>query len=145
MKRIASFILAVIFSLGMLQITAYAKGTAAIERIDYADGSYALITIQRELSRSTSNESKSYVYYDSSNIKCFSYTLNAKFTYDGRTSRADSCSASVTRYDSAWDVDSHDEYTSGSTAYGSAVFSGPGGASRSVNLTLTCDKNGNVT
>lgn len=30
------------------------------------------------------------------------------------------------------------------TAYGSAAFSGPGGVTRNVNLTMTCDANGNV-
>lgn len=145
MKRLLKFTLTIVFVLSILCTPAYASDTATTDRVDYADGSYALIIIHRELSRSSTSESKSYVYYNSSSVRCFSYTLTAEFTYNGRTSSADSCYATISRYDRDWDVDSHDEYTSGNTAYGSAVFSGPGGASRSVNLTLTCDKNGNVT
>lgn len=145
MKRFAQLTLTLVFVLGMLQTTTYASGMVTIERIDYADGSYALIVPQKNMNRSTTHDGKSYVYYNSSNVRCFSYTLEADFTYNGRISRADSCSASVTLYDRNWELNSHDEYTSGNTAYGEAVFSGPGGASRTVSLTLTCDKNGNVT
>lgn len=144
MKRSVCSILALLFCINLISSTAFAFGPDE-ERIDYSDGSYAIITTRKSFVRSVIEHDKNYTYYNSFRVKCFSYTLHASFTYNGTTSRADSCYADIDIYLRGWDVDSHDEYTSGSTAYGSAVFSGPGGASRSVNLTLTCDKNGNVT
>lgn len=144
MKRFLSSALMFLFCVNLMSSVAFAFGTDE-KRIDYSDGSYAIITTEVSFTRSTIEHDKTYSYFNSSQIKCFSYTLHASFTYNGTRSSADSCYASVSRYERGWEVDSHDEYTSGSTAYGSAVFSGPGEASRSVNLTLTCDKNGNVT
>lgn len=144
MKRISYFALAALLAFNTLFATAYASSTPAVERIDYEDGSYALVSVERTVSRSTRNDLKIYTYFSEAGEKCFSYTLNATFTYDGRTSKADTCYADVFFYVRGWACTSHSEYVSGNTAYGSAVFSGPGGVTRNVNLTLTCDANGNV-
>ena len=144
MKRSLCNLLVVLLCINLMSSTAFAFETNE-ERIDYSDGSFAIITTETSYIRSTINRSKIYNYYNSSQEKCFSYILSASFTYNGTTSCADSCYADMDIYRKGWDVDSHDEYTSGNTAYGEAVFSGPGGASRAVSLTLTCDKNGNVT
>ena len=144
MKRFLSGALALLFCISLMSSVAFASG-ADETRIDYSDGSYAIITTNVSFTRSTIEHDKTYSYYNSSQKKCFSYTLYGSFTYNGIRSSADSCYAYASRYDRNWELDSHDEYTSGNTAYGEAVFSGPGGASRTESLTLTCDKNGNVT
>lgn len=114
------------------------------ERIDYEDGSYAIVErVASTESRSTTTNSKRYTYYNPYGEKCFQYILYATFYYDGQTSRARSCSGKAVLA-AGWSVDSHDEYTSGDTAYGEAVFSGPNGEERSVELFLTCDEDGNV-
>lgn len=124
MKRISYFLLAALLSFNMMFIIAYASNDAVVERIDYDDGSYALITIERTVSRSTTSDSKAYVYFSPSGEKCFSYTLNASFTYDGKTSRADTCYSTVSIYSRDWVYEKHSEYVSGNTAYGNAVFPG---------------------
>ena len=114
-------------------------------RIDYADGSYAIISIEiASDTRAATEDSKTYTFYNSSRQRCFSYTLFGWFTYSGTTSSADSRDFDIAIYRRGWDVVSHDEYTSGDTAYGEAVFSGPDGEERSVELSLTCDADGNV-
>ena len=144
MKQISSFVLAALLSFNMLLATAYAAGDSDVERIDYEDGSYALVTVDRKISRSTAAESKEYTYFSPTGQKCFTYTLYATFTYDGKTSKADTCYAYVSFYVRGWTCTSHSEYVSNNTAYGSAVFSGPNSVTRNVNLTITCDANGNV-
>lgn len=144
MKRIPYFMLAALLAFNMLFVAAYASSAPVVERIDYEDGSYALITMERTVSRSTRNDFKTYTHFSPAGEKCFSYTLNATFTYDGRSSKADTCYADLYIYVRGWTCNSHSEYVSGNTAYGSAAFSGPNGVTRNVNLTLTCDANGNV-
>lgn len=124
--------------------------TAAEESVDhfiyYEDGSYALVTLDgNNLTRSNTDKSKSYIYYNPLGQKCFAYTLYAVFTYDGKTSSATSCDFAVTIYRQDWDIDTHSEYVSGNKAYGNATFIGPNGQVRTASLTLTCDKNGSVT
>jgi len=144
MKRTTFFALAVLLCFNMLRVTAYASNSTEVERLDYEDGSYALITLERQISRSTRTDFKTYTYYSPTGTKCFSYTLTAAFTYDGKTSKADRCYANVSYYVEGWSYTSHSEYVSGNTAYGNAVFSGPSGITPKVNLTITCDANGHV-
>ena len=141
MKIAARIALVFVLVLGTLQPAARAADAAV--RIDYEDGSYAIITTWAGVSRGTTSDYKTYTYYDTSGKRCFTYTLCADFSYNGRTSSADSAYAKTDFYSRGWTVDSHSEYTSGSTAYGQAVFSGPSGT-RNVSLTLTCDVNGRV-
>lgn len=68
-----------------------------------------------------------------------------RLLYNGITSRADSCEYAAEIFRHGWDMTSHSEYVSGNTAYGNATFTGPDGQTRKASLTLTCDKNGNVT
>ena len=146
MRRMIStasiFLLAMQFFLSM----AYAVGPSMTEsRIDYEDGSYAIITtVTPGAARAAVADEKTYTYYNPSGQKCYAYTLYATFSYDGRTSRALSSDYDVRISLRGWDIDSHDEWTSGNTAYGEAVFTGPGGTEREGSLSLTCDKDGNV-
>lgn len=143
-KKILCFSAALILCLQAVLTVAFASDRMT-ERVSYEDGSYAIITtVAASLTRAGIADSKTYTYYNSSAERCFSYTLYATFTYDGRTSTADTVAYDIGIYLRGWDNDSHSEWTSGSTAYGSAVFSGPNGESRPVSLSLTCDKNGNV-
>lgn len=145
MKRTFSTAAMLLLCIGLLFSTASALDDGQIERIDYEDGSYAIIsTVCASRTRSQFDSSKDYTYYNSDDQRCFSYTLYASFTYDGVTSSADSCYCDAVIYHRGWTGDSHSEWTSGNTAYGRAVFSGPNGLSIPVNLTLTCDKDGNV-
>ncbi|BDF70684.1 hypothetical protein CE91St41_20870 [Oscillospiraceae bacterium] len=147
MKKRLTAILTLLFCLSMClpTLAAEVSTTKATQIIWFEDGSHAEIVTLVSLARSTKSGSKSYTYWNSSNIKAFTYTLNGEFFYDTKTSRATSASASYSIYLSGWSLSSHDETASGSTVYGDATFKGPGGASEDVSLTLTCDKNGNIT
>lgn len=114
-------------------------------RIDYADGSYAIVitTVSRG-ARASVADIKSYTYYNPLGQKCFTYTLYATFSYDGSTSRAETVDFGIDIYRSDWSVVSHNEYISGNCAYGSGIFSGPNGQHNAA-LYLRCDANGNVT
>ena len=146
MRRIISTASIVLLAMQLFLSTAYAVGPSTTEsRIDYEDGSYAIITtVTPGAVRAAVADEKTYTYYNPSGKKCFAYTLYATFSYDGRTSRALSCDYDIGLSPDGWDIDSHDEWTSGNTAYGEAVFIGPGGTEREVSLSLTCDKDGNV-
>ena len=114
--------------------------------IFYEDGSYAIVEFGVDnFTRSNTNGQVAYTYYNSLGQRCFTYTLCAIFTYNGVTSRADSCDYMVAIHRQGWSLSTHSEYVSGSTAYGRASFTGPDGQVRTASLTLTCDKNGNVT
>lgn len=146
MKRLLSAFLFVIITANLLVIPAIATDNATGYTIRYEDGSYAIVTFCSDgFARSTTDKFKTYTYYNPLGQKCFAYTLYAAFTYNGTTSHADSCDFGAAIYRQGWDIQSHSEYTSGNTAYGNATFVGPEGQVRTANLTLTCDKNGNVT
>ena len=144
MKRLTISAVAVLLLFNLLLPSAKCTDTIT-ERINYDDGSYAIVeTTSSGGARAQTADSKKYTYYDPLGRKCFFYTLYATFTYNGTTSSADSSTAEAGLYRD-WSVDSHSEYTSGSTAYGDATFSSPSGGTRSVNLKLTCNANGSVT
>ena len=146
MKRSISVFAILLCIFNLLSIPAMAANSEANHTILYDDGSYAIITSgENRTVRSSNYFCKTYTYYNSLGQKCFDYTLYAAFTYNGVTSRADFCDFTAKIYWQGWDIDTHSEYISGNTAYGNATFTGPDGVVRTVNLTLTCDKNGNVT
>lgn len=143
MKRYILRLAAVLLCMNLLLSAAAAVDSST--RIDYADGSYAIVTMSvSRMARASVADSKSYTYYDPLGQKCFTYTLYATFSYDGSTSRADTVSFDIDIYRSDWDIVSHNEYTSGNCVYGSAIFSGPNGQ-HNASLYLRCDANGNVT
>ena len=144
MRKAITCCIAAFLSMTLLLGTAFASGGAA-ERIDYADGSYAIITtVTGGITRGTVDDHKSYTYYDSDGNRCFAYTLFATFNYDGRSSEVEDIDYQADVYQRGWDISSHSEWTSGDTAYGRAVFTDPDGGRHSVSLSLTCDEGGNV-
>lgn len=145
MKRLFSIFSILLLMSSLIITPAMATDRATNYTIYYDDGSYAIVILDSNPTRSNVNETKSYTYYNPQGQRCFVYVLYASFTYNGITSRADSCDYAATIYRQGWDIDTHSEYVAGSTAYGKATFTGPDGQSRTASLTLTCDKNGKVT
>jgi len=147
MKRFSIFILAILITMGTFpfDVAAAKKDSDTSEIIMLADGDYIVVTLIPAVSRATQVKGKEYVYYNSADVAEWVMTLTGTFTYDGRTSSCTSSRCTVTIYDdSGWELVSKSATKSGNTAYGRAVFSGPNGLSVPVNLTLTCDKDGNV-
>lgn len=146
-NKLISFLLALTLLVSMIPISFAANTeTPVIETIDLGDGFVAKITtsqiyssdamyISNSISRSKSGD----VWRNNELIGTF--RLYGTFTYDGSSSRAtdDRWNATaISRYD--YDGDS---YCSGSSVKGSCTFTGDG-YSKTVSLTLTCDRNGNI-
>lgn len=117
------------------------------ETIVFDDGTYLEIvtTVEPSLTQSnTKKASKEYTYrLISSGEKVCTYIFYGTFSYNGSSSEAISATAKATVYKSGWTLESHDEYCSGKSAYGTAVFSGPSG-DKTLGGSITCDKNGNI-
>lgn len=145
MKRLFLSLFALFLMVGLLAVPVMASDGNMGYKIYYDDGSYAVVTNSNYSTRASTDAVKSYTYYNPQGQKCFAYVLFASFTYNGTAGKADSCNFAAEIYRQGWDMASHSEYVSGNTAYGNVTFTGPDGQVRTASLTLTCDKNGNVT
>lgn len=91
---------------------------------------------------------KAYHHINSSGNRLWSATVVGSFTYNGSTSSCTSASCSTTIYNGNWSEQSCSAYPSGNTATGNVTMirkvlfivleTVP------VTITLTCDKNGNL-
>lgn len=146
MKRYFSMLFILFTMIALLSTRAEAICETTNFLIYYDDGSYATITLDSsDFVRSSTEKYKTYTFYNPLGQKCFAYTLVATFTYNGTTSYANSCDFGVAIYRQGWNLATHSESISGNTAYGNATFTNADGQTRSASLSLTCDKNGNVT
>lgn len=146
MKQAFSMLAVMLLALKLLTFPALAADDLSAYTIYYEDGSYAIVSLNSNpFARSGADGETFYTYYNALDQRCFTYAVYGTFTYNGTTSRADSCDYAATIYRQGWGIATHLEYTSGNTVYGNATFTGPDGQTRTASLTLTCDKNGNVT
>lgn len=98
--------------------------------------------------RSSVTGTKTKRKYNSDNELLWKVVLTGTFYYNGTTSYCTSASTAVTFYKSGWSVLSENTYYSGNTAYtnvslGITVF-GVTLEADNVHLTLSCDKDGNL-
>lgn len=148
-KSLISVLLTVIMLFAMMPFS----GAANVERIttetvDLGDGFTAEITttviiesVQGRAGVQTIKESKK-SNVKSSGVLVGSFELSGRFSYDGSSAWAtsDSCSASAEPgYSYSGKSSSH----SGATVRGACTFTGKG-VNVPVSLSLTCDRNGNV-
>lgn len=151
MKRVYSMCLTALLALSLLAAPALAADQTGEQIIRFEDGSYVVITEENNQMMTLSSKGtditppgKRYTFYNPLLQKCFSYILFASFTYTGTTSWVKSYDYKVEIYRTGWSLENHFEYVSGGTAYGTATFREPGGKIRTAELTLSCDKNGNI-
>ena len=139
-------LLALIFSLSTTVFAAGPQANVSTETVYFEDGSSVQITTTvYEMARASSKVvERTYEYIVSSKLTV-SYTLVGYFSYNGSSSEATGVSASADIYQSGWDLDSHSEDYSGNRVTGTATFSGPNNRSKTLNGSITCDKNGNIT
>ena len=117
----------------------------------FEDGSYA-VTIIKDIgydTKGTVTKSKSYTYYDSSNVQQWIVVLTATFSYNGSTATCTSAATGYSVSNSAWKITKADASKSGNTGTGDFtakkyVLLVP---IQTVNktLTLTCSPSGVVT
>lgn len=146
MKRITSIILAFVMLIGILPLYGNAM---EVETIYYEDGSYATIEIfTYGMRASTTTGTKTYNYYNSSNVRQWKVVLTGSFSYTGSSASCTSSSMDVTIYNSNCYVLSKSASKSGNTASGTATVGekllGVTVSSIPVSLTLSCDANGNL-
>lgn len=104
-------------------------------------------TSPQQAARTTYSKSasKTYNIKNSSQVTLASFTLSCTFTYDGSTSTCTSASHSEAIYDSTWKFTSATASRSGNKGIGSFIAKcSATGQTVSKTLTLTCDKNGNI-
>ena len=150
-KRLLSLLL-VLATLLTIPLTAFAaESDVSSERtIWYEDGSSLVISITEATSRAagTKTGTAQTTFRNSDGDICWIATLTGTFTYNGTTSTCTSSTSNVTIYDSAWYLISKTATHSGNTAYATITLGkktlGITTSKPTYNLTLTCDKDGNL-
>ena len=88
-------------------------------------------------------------YYDKNGIMLWTFTLTAEFTYDGKTSVCNSTYVRHEIFDRDWKILFTDHGKNGATAWGKVELQqyklGVPLKNYEKTLTITCDKNGNIT
>ena len=153
MKKVIAMFVVFVLILSMLPIQiAYAsQGPELLEIIRFEDGSYLEITLESASQTRASGsltKTKNYTKVSTEGTTEWKISLTGSFTYTGTTSTCTAASCNVTIYQSNWSVASKSASKSGNTAYGTArilrKYLGATVSDKTYNLTLTCDKNGNV-
>ena len=154
-KRFFSFIVLVVICFSLTTpVFADSDNTNTLSSsIVYLDnGDYVVIRVEETVSlRSTvKTGNKHYNYYHANGTLLWRVTLTGTFEYTyGVSSTCTKASHKETIYDSNWSVGSATAYKSGNTAYADVTMDQRGLGilvyHKNVNLTLSCDKYGNLT
>ena len=151
MKKLICFLLMIVMVISMLPISGFAVGTKDETVITYfEDGSYMIESIQNYQTRSsgTKTGAKEKVYYGSDGNACWKVVVTGTFSYTGSSVACTSSNCSVTIYKSDWYTVSKSATKSGNTATASVTMGqkllGITIDKVSTSVTLTCDKNGNL-
>ena len=152
MKRcFLSLVLAVILVVGMLSIECFAVTTDSQTEIRYLDdGGYIITTIEEAGVRATDSKTgtKTNSKYNSDGSLEWQIILRGVFTYTGTTSTCKESTIAVNIYDSNYNEVSRSATKSGNTASGSATISrkvlGITVSTNTYSISLSCDKNGNL-
>lgn len=172
MKKFLSIFIAFIITFIPFCFTAGAEESAEISQTEYfEDGSYITVgtasAVENEIANifakileffrkliefftgnKTVSKTKYASYYDKNGNLLWSVFLEAEFSYNGKTSYCKEAGAYYETYDSDWEITSSGYSTDGNTA--TADFTAQqtklGVKLKTVNktLTLTCDKDGNI-
>lgn len=148
MKRFFSYLI-----IGMLIFTMFPVNSAAAEnsKVTYLEnGCYIVETLTEFTARSAreTTGTKARTYYNSDGTALWKAVLTGTFTYDGTSATCTSASVSVTVYDSGWYTISKSASKSGNTASATVTMGyktlGVTTDKVTTNLTLSCDKDGNL-
>lgn len=150
MKRFSIMLTCLFLVLGMMAVPASASEVSdsivisqSITRVD--DDSYYIETISIPAIQSYTNTKRGTktAAYVLSGTTIFSISVTGTFNYDGVSSEAISASGSISAYVDGVTLNDRYAYTSGASAYafGSVSYQG---ATLQKTVTLTCDKDGNL-
>ena len=152
MKRLFSVVLIAVLIIALLPYKTYANTEAqANENVIYLDdGNYITIELTWVESRAsgTKTGSKTYRYNDSDGVEQWCAVLRGTFTYTGSSATCTASSCDVTISDSNYYVVSKEVSKSGNSALCALTvgkkFLGITIDKDTVNMSITCDANGNL-
>lgn len=149
MKKVLSILFAALFLL-MLIPSAPAKAETTTDVVYFEDGSY-VVTVLQEYSTRSSNQktaSKSSTLYDPNGGSVATLTVHGTFRYDGITVTCTASSYTYQIHNSSWSFSSGSASKSGNTATAKGTFArkvlGITVDSKTLTVSLSCDKNGNL-
>ncbi len=151
MKKIISIFLALVTLVLMIPAAqaSVQTSTSDLDIIYLEDGGYIMVELNTnsDTARATVSKSKVATRYSDDDEMQWQIRLSGSFTYNGTTASCTSSSCTVTIYNNAWYMDSKTAWASGNTAYATVEMGrkllGVTVKRETVDLTLTCDKNGN--
>lgn len=150
-RRFFTLLLAIIMFTSAFYVEGFATTVDSAPQIEYlADGGYIITTTQETETRATNSKTGTRVKsrYTSNDVLEWQIILRGVFTYTGTTSTCTASSIAVNIYDSNYVKKSSSSSKSGNTAKGSATISkkvlGVTVSTNTYNLTLSCDKDGNL-
>lgn len=151
-KRFVVILLLLVFAFSLFPIRAFAieQLTVSSEVIWLESGDSLTITISESTSRATGTKTgyAEYLYTGSDGVAKWKAVLSGNFTYTGATSTCTASSCNVTIYDNSWYTVSKTVGKSGNTATATVTMGlkvlGVTVSKPTYNLTLTCDKDGNL-
>ena len=150
-KHIFSLCLVFILACAPLSVSAAEIAEETDNVIKFDDGSYITITIQESASRVSyvKTGSKTYTYRGASGDLEWEAVLSCSFLYDGTTSTCTGGICQVTIYDDDWYEYANSTTRSGATATTELTMAlrgifGITTGKYNYTITLTCDKNGNL-
>lgn len=152
MKRFFALFISVFMAMHILVHPVSAAESVTEEHIvisqiieNMGDGSYYIETISIPAAQTYANTKKGTktAQYISSGTTVYALSVTGTFTYDGTTADATSASYSITTYVEDATVKSCNAYTSGASAVATGSVSYKGFTLQKT-VTLTCDKNGNL-
>lgn len=152
MKKVLTSLLLMLLIFSPIEICGLESNTSENVYYEYLeDGSYYEITIiENTMTRASSTKkgTKKAKYVTSSNVTVWEVSVTGTFTYDGSSSTCTAASVAATSYSTNWKITSKSASKSGNkaTAKATAKCYYDGSLVTTVNksVTLTCDKNGNL-
>ena len=151
MKRCITWLLLLCMTAALLlPVQAAAAEDPVTEVIYLENGDSIVVTLEVMGARAsgTKTASKSYTYYNADGSKAWTVTLTGTFTYTGTTSTCTKASSSITFHDDLWYLKAKSTKASGSSAIVNLTVAyevqGTVTETKSCTVTLTCDKNGNL-
>lgn len=121
-----------------------------VDMIYFEDGSYIIIELTQSNSRTSFAKAgeKKYTYYDNQNNAVWTAVLSGMFTYNGTTSTCKSSYCNVNILNNNWHEYSKNVSISGATTTCDLTMHykllGIKLDEKNVRITLTCDKDGNL-
>lgn len=150
MKKHLSFCLVVLFLLMLLPVCPSRAEVAAPEIVYFEDGSYIVFTVEEYSTRAANTKSgiRNGKLYDPNGGAVATLTVHGTFRYDGTTVTCTASTYTHQIHNSSWSLSSGSASKSGNTATAKGIFArkvlGITVDSKTLTVSLSCDKNGNL-